>query len=47
MIAAASSDFMNSRNATAAGYIPARDECKRQMNELGKKLRAKVSANRG
>jgi regulator of RNase E activity RraA len=40
-------DYLKKGNATAAGYIPARDECKRQMNELGKRLRAKVSANRG
>ena len=32
---------------TTAGYIAARDECKRQMGELGKRLRAKAPAVRG
>ncbi|HVL14637.1 MAG TPA: RraA family protein [Gemmata sp.] len=39
-------NYLKGGNVTAAGYIPARDECKRQMNELGQRLRAKVSANR-
>ncbi len=40
-------NYLKGGKVTAAGYGPARDECKRQMNELGKTLRAKVSANRG
>jgi 4-hydroxy-4-methyl-2-oxoglutarate aldolase len=35
-------NYLKAGNVTAAGYIPARDECKRQMNELGKRLRAKA-----
>src|SRR4029079_2841257 len=27
-------DYLRKGNATAAGYLPARDECKRQINEL-------------
>ncbi|HSQ58682.1 MAG TPA: RraA family protein [Gemmata sp.] len=39
-------NYLKGGKVSAAGYIPARDECKRQMLELGKKLRAKVTASR-
>jgi regulator of RNase E activity RraA len=35
-------NYLKSGNVTAAGYLPARDECKRQIAELGKHLRAKM-----
>jgi len=35
-------NYLKAGNVTAAGYIPARDECKRQMGELGKTLRSKM-----
>jgi regulator of RNase E activity RraA len=35
-------NYLRGGNVTAAGYVPARDECKRQMAELGKRLRAKL-----
>ncbi len=35
-------NYLKAGNVTATGYIPARDECKRQMAELGKKLRSKM-----
>lgn len=34
-------DYLRKGNVTAAGYLPARDECKRQLAELGKRLREK------
>jgi 4-hydroxy-4-methyl-2-oxoglutarate aldolase len=36
-------DYLKKGNATASGYVTARDECKRQMNELGKKLTVRGS----
>ena len=36
-------NYLKSGNVSAAGYIPARDECKRRMMELGKKLTARVA----
>jgi len=33
-------DYLRKGNATAAGFVAARDECKRRMNELGKKLKS-------
>ena len=35
-------NYLKAGNVTAAGYLPARDEAKRQMAELGKRLRAKM-----
>jgi len=40
-------NYLKDGKPTVAGYAAARDECKRRMAELGKRLRAKVSANRG
>lgn len=40
-------NYLKAGRVTATGYIPARDECKRQMTDLGKRLRAKVPANPG
>jgi regulator of RNase E activity RraA len=40
-------NYLRDGKPTVAGYAAARDECKRRMAELGKRLRAKVSANRG
>jgi regulator of RNase E activity RraA len=34
-------DYLKKGNATASGYVIARDECKRQINELGKKLKVR------
>jgi 4-hydroxy-4-methyl-2-oxoglutarate aldolase len=33
-------NYLRSGNVTAAGYVAARDECKRQMAELARRLRA-------
>lgn len=35
-------NYLRAGKVTAAGYVPARDEAKRQMAELGKTLRAKM-----
>jgi regulator of RNase E activity RraA len=35
-------NYLKAGNVTAEGYLPARDECKRQMGVLGQKLRAKM-----
>lgn len=35
-------NYLKVGNVTATGYLPARDEAKRQMAELGKRLRAKM-----
>jgi regulator of RNase E activity RraA len=35
-------DYLKAGNISASGYIIARDECKRQMGELGKRLRASI-----
>lgn len=40
-------DYLKQPHPTVAGYTRARDECKRRMTELGKRLRATLSANRG
>lgn len=36
-------EYLRKGNATAAGFTAARDECKRRMNELGKKLKARAA----
>lgn len=38
-------DYLKAGNVIASGYAVARDECKRRIGELGKRLKAKVSAN--
>jgi 4-hydroxy-4-methyl-2-oxoglutarate aldolase len=39
-------NYLKSGPATAAGFVEARDECKRRMTELGKVLKAKAAALR-
>jgi 4-hydroxy-4-methyl-2-oxoglutarate aldolase len=36
-------EYLRKGNATAAGFAAARDECKRRMNELGKKLQSRAA----
>jgi regulator of RNase E activity RraA len=36
-------DYLKTGNANTAGYLKARDECKRQIAELGKNLKSRVS----
>jgi 4-hydroxy-4-methyl-2-oxoglutarate aldolase len=36
-------EYLRKGNATAAGFTTARDECKRRMNELGKKLKSRAA----
>ena len=36
-------DYLRPGNSTAAGFTVARDECKRRMNELGKKLKSRAA----
>ena len=36
-------DYFRQGNPTAAGFNAARDECKRRMNELGKRLKSKAA----
>lgn len=36
-------EYLRKGSATAAGFTTARDECKRRMNELGKKLKARAA----
>jgi regulator of RNase E activity RraA len=36
-------DYLKAGKLSVSGYVTARDECKRQINELGKKLRPRVS----
>jgi regulator of RNase E activity RraA len=33
-------DYLKAGNVTVSGYAAARDECKRQIGELGKKLKS-------
>ena len=37
-------NYLRSGPATAPGFVAARDECKRRMNELGKSLKARAAA---
>ncbi len=39
-------NYLRSGPATASGFIVARDECKRRMNELGKSLKSRAAAAR-
>lgn len=39
-------NYLRQGNATAAGFVAARDECKRQMNELAKSLKLRAGAVR-
>ncbi len=39
-------NYLRAGNVTAAGYVAARDECKRRMGELGKKLKSRAAAIR-
>jgi regulator of RNase E activity RraA len=39
-------DYLRTGSVTAVGYVTARDECKRRMMELGKKLKSRVSRTR-
>jgi regulator of RNase E activity RraA len=39
-------DYLRTGSVTAVGYVIARDECKRRMMELGKKLKSRVSRTR-
>ncbi|HEY1190429.1 MAG TPA: RraA family protein [Gemmata sp.] len=36
-------NYLRQGNATAAGFVAARDECKRQMNQLGKSLKERAA----
>jgi regulator of RNase E activity RraA len=36
-------DYLRKGNSTAAGFNAARDECKRRMNELAKKLKSRAA----
>ena len=36
-------DYVKTGKPTTAGYLTARDECKRRMTELGKRLKSSVS----
>lgn len=36
-------EYLRKGSATAAGFTTARDECKRRMNELGKRLKARAA----